>query len=69
MDHHVARPVYYADRLELEQEIIRRQFEGDIEEFDVPEEVPPASGGRLGHKPLFKRQIDVEEHKLPIRTD
>ena len=25
---HVARPVYYADRLELEQEIIRRQFEG-----------------------------------------
>lgn len=25
MEQHVARPVYYADRLTLEQEIIRRQ--------------------------------------------
>ena len=27
MEQHIARPVYYADRLELEQEIIRRQLE------------------------------------------
>ncbi len=69
MEQHVARPVYYADRLELEQEILRRQFEGDIEEFDEPEEFPPAAGGGLGHKPMFKCQTEPEEHKLPLRTD
>lgn len=69
MEQHVARPVYYADRLELEQEIIRRQFEGDMEEFDEPEEALPAAGGGLGHKPMFKRQTEPEEQKLPLRTD
>ena len=69
MDQHVARPVYYADRLELEQEIIRRQLEGDMEEFNEPEEIPPAAGGGLRHKPMFKRQTEPEEQKLPLRTD
>lgn len=36
------------------REIIRRQFEGDMEEFDEPEEDLPAAGGGLGHKPMFK---------------
>lgn len=69
MEQHVARPVYYADRLELEQEIIRRQFEGEVEDFDESEEALPAAGGGLGHKPMFKRQPEPEEQKLPLRTD
>ena len=31
VEQHVARPVSYADRLEVEQEIIRRQFDEDGE--------------------------------------
>ena len=37
VEQHVARPVSYADRLEVEQEIIRRQFDEDGEaDFDEP---------------------------------
>ena len=46
VEQHVARPVSYADRLELEQEIIRRQFYEDGEaDFDEPLGREGTSGG------------------------
>ena len=65
----VSREVYYVDWLELEQEIIRRQFKGDMAEFDEPEEALPATDEGLGHRPMFKCQTETEEQKLPLRTD
>lgn len=46
-EQHAARVVSYADRLTLEQEIMRRQMDDDMEAFEEPPEPPglPVSGG------------------------
>ena len=51
----------YADRLTLEQEIMSRQIEDDMEGFEEPPEAPepPASGG-MG-------QSQIAEHAMPFR--
>lgn len=68
-EQHVARPVYYADRLELEQEIIRRQFDDDEDaDFDELPGGPGTSGGGLAHVPMPGRQA-VPGTRQPLRTD
>lgn len=65
----MARPVSYADRLELEQEIIRRQFDGDGEaDFDEPSGIEGTSGGGLAHVPMPNRST-VPGTRQPLRTD
>ena len=66
VEQHMARPVFYAERLELEQEIIRRQMSEDEGDFDEPgdfiaEGVPPRG--------IFKRSERTEECRTPLRTD
>ena len=69
VEQHVARPVSYADRLELEQEIIRRQFDGDGEaDFDEPSGIEGTSGGGLAHVPMPNRST-VPGTRQPLRTD
>ena len=67
-----ARPVFYADRYELEQEIVRRREEDDPDEegdYEVPFRNPPRTGGQL-HAPA--PQEGEEKRRLrrpPLRTD
>lgn len=66
VEQHMARPVFYADRLELEQEIIRRQMTEDEGDFDetgdfIAEGVPPRG--------IFKHSERTEECRTPLRTD
>lgn len=65
----MARPVFYADRLELEQEIIRRQMFDEEDEFEDTVE-PPLSetGGGMGSNPIFKRTAK-RDSRQPLRTD
>ena len=64
-----AREVFYADRLELEQEIMRRRDGwGDEDEFEKP---PMAAGdasrcGGQAHAPASERKGN---RILPLRTD
>lgn len=69
MEQHGARPVYYADRLTLEQEIIKRQIEDEEADFDGPEEPAEPVGGGMAHAPMFKRQLIGQENRQPLRTD
>lgn len=69
MEQHGARPVYYADRLTLEQEIIKRQIEDEEEEFDGQEEPAEPVGGGMAHAPMFKRHLVGQENRQPLRTD
>lgn len=69
VEQHVARQVSYADRLELEQEIVRRQFCEDEEaNFYEPPEIEGISGGGLAHVPMPIRQA-VSGTRQPLRTD
>lgn len=69
VEQHVARPVSYADRLELEQEIIRRQFDEDGEaDFDEPSGREGTSGGGLAHVPMPNRTV-APGTRQPLRTD
>ena len=69
VEQHVARPVSYADRLEVEQEIIRRQFDEDGEaDFDEPSGIEGTSGGGLGHVQMPNRPA-APETRQPLRTD
>lgn len=69
VEQHVARPVSYADRLEVEQEIIRRQFDEDGEaDFDEPSGIEGTSGGGLTHVPMPKRSA-APGTRQSLRTD
>lgn len=69
MEQHVARPVSYADRLEVEQEIIRRQFDEEGEaDFDEPSGIEGTSGGGLAHVTMSNRPA-APETRQPLRTD
>lgn len=69
IEQHGARPVYYADRLILEQEIIKRQIEDEEADFDGPEEPAEPVGGGMAHAPMFKRHLIGQENRQPLRTD
>ena len=68
VEEHAARKVYYADRFELEQEIMNRRCAYDEDDFaELPE--PPGddrSGGAL-HTPV--QEHDPETPTMPLRTD
>lgn len=69
VEQHVARPVSYADRLEVEQEIIRRQFDEDGEaDFDEPSGIEGTSGGGLAHVQMPKRSA-APGTRQSLRTD
>ena len=69
VEQHVARPVSYADRLEVEQEIIRRQFDEDGEaDFDEPSGIEGTSGGGLAHVQMPNRPA-APETRQSLRTD
>lgn len=67
VEQHMARPVYYADRLTLEQEMIRRQMAEEDSE-----ELPEMAGDESGEVPergIFKRAVKFEERRPLLRTD
>lgn len=69
-EQHAARQVSYADRITLEQEIIRRQIDEVDVDFDEPPVLPdlPAGGG----PGLIREQKDsvfFKDHRPPLRTD
>ena len=69
VEQHVARPVSYADRLEVEQEIIRRQFDEDGEaDFNEPSGIEGTSGGGLTYVPMPKRSA-APGTRQSLRTD
>lgn len=63
----MARPVYYADRLALEQEIIRRQVEDD--DFDEEKDLPTHEKPGAGEGGIFKRSVRTDVNRPPLRTD
>ena len=70
MEEQATRSVVYADRFELEQEILRRRDDCDEDgDFDEPP-LPPehSSGGQL-HTPAQEKQEPSVSRRPPLRTD
>ncbi len=73
-EQHAARAISYADRLTLEQEILRRRMDDDLEEFEEPPAPsgPPVSGG-MGQGQMTERTVPLQPHRPagrpPLRTD
>ncbi len=73
-EQHAARAVSYADRLTLEQEILRRRMDDDLEEFEEPPAPsgPPVSGG-MGQGQMTESTVPLQPHRPagrpPLRTD
>ena len=73
-EQHAARAISYADRLTLEQEILRRRMDDDLEEFEEPPAPsgPPVSGG-MGQGQKQERTVPLQPHRPagrpPLRTD
>lgn len=68
-----ARSVVYADRFELEQEILRRRDDCDEDE-ELKETLPPSAGTSTSAGQLHTPMQEHREHrgaprKLPLRTD
>lgn len=66
VEQHMARPVFYAERLELEQEIIRRQMSEDEGDFDEPEDFIANEAPQRG---IFDRSVRTKEYRTHLRTD
>ena len=70
-EQHAARVVSYADRLTLEQEILRRQMDDDMEEFEEPSG-PPVNGG-MSQGRVTEHTVPLQPHRPasrpPLRTD
>lgn len=65
-----ARPVAYADRFELEQEILRRRDDFDEEEELYEPPLPPGSiSGGIQHTPTKAEQAHHASYRPPLRTD
>ena len=65
-----ARPVAYADRLELEQEILRRRDGFDEEEeWDEPPLPPVRASGGMQHTPEKDGKVHHTPYRPPLRTD
>ena len=75
MAEQAARPVVYADRFELEQEILRRRDDCDAEEDMEESPLPPAvtsNGTGMLHTPvpaLEHKEHRGVVHRPPLRTD
>ena len=71
MPEKAARPVFYADRFELEEEImLRNGFWEDEEEEDVDEECEEDSFGKRGENPRYgqtERRMQWDIFKKYIR--
>lgn len=67
VEQHMARPVYYADRLTLEQEIIRRQVGDD--DFDEEKDLPTNEKPGAEEGGSFKRFVRNDVNRPPLRTD
>ena len=67
-----ARQVFYADRFELEQEIVRRRDEEEDDGWeDMPAEqtAPPHSGGQVHAAAPHMRERRSASMRPPLRTD
>lgn len=65
-----ARPVVYADRFELEQEIVRRRDDCDEEGgFGEPPQPPVHSSGGQLHTPALEKKEHHAPRCPPLRTD
>lgn len=65
-----ARPVAYADRLELEQEILRcRDGFDEEEEWDEPPLPPVRASGGMQHTPEKDGKVHHAPYRPPLRTD
>lgn len=67
-----ARKVFYADRFELEREIVRRRDDDDG--FDDLEDFPAAasagsSGGQLQMPASDHKRQSMPSRRMPLRTD
>ncbi|MGN0332504.1 MAG: hypothetical protein ACI4D9_05695, partial [Lachnospiraceae bacterium] len=70
VEEQAARPVHYADRFELEQEILRRRDDFDEEEeWDEPPALPVRGSGGLQHTPAKEPGTHHAPRRLPLRTD
>ena len=73
-EQHAARTVSYADRLTLEQEIMRRQMDDEMEAFEEPPAPsgPPVSGG-MGQGQVTEHTVPIQHRRPgsrpPLRTD
>ena len=65
-----ARQVVYADRFELEQEIVRRRDDCDEEgDFgELPQPPVHSSGGQM-HTPALEKKEHHAPRRPPLRTD
>ena len=68
-----AREVFYADRFELEQEILRRREDEEMEDGEPGEPPLPPSAARTGgqgHTPVLQeREHSRLPRRMPLRTD
>ncbi len=68
-----AREVFYADRFELEQEILRRREDEEMEDGEPGEPpLPPGAArtGGQGHTPAFQEKEHSRlPRRMPLRTD
>ena len=65
-----ARSVAYADRFELEQEILRRRDDFDEEEeLDEPPLPPVRTSGGMQHTPAKDARMHHAPYRPPLRTD
>lgn len=67
VEQHMARPVYYADRLTLEQEMIRRQMADD--DFEEENDLITDGKPEAGEGGIFKRAVRIDVNRRPLRTD
>lgn len=69
VEEQAARPVTYADRFELEQEIMRRRDDCDDDGIGEPP-LPPESVSKSGGQPHSSVQEQkVRPRRIPLRTD
>ena len=73
MPERAAREVFYADRFELEQEILRRREDEEMEDGEPGEPpLPPGAvrTGGQGHTPaLQEKEHSRLPRRMPLRTD
>lgn len=72
VEEQAARPVAYADRFELEQEIMRRRDDCDEDEVDEPPLSPESaskSGGQFHAPATGQKEHRALPRRMPLRTD
>ncbi len=68
VEERAARKVHYADRFELEQEILQRGCAYDEDDFaEMPEPLDDDRSGGALHTPV--QEHELEPSTMPLRTD